>query len=161
MKRLKQLEEENSRLKQIVADLTLDREMLQVRTVKQTIRGAFVGQQDPAKALKPDRMRAMVRGMCRDWSVSIRTACGAMKFDGSTFHFKSRRIDQAAVAKRIKERRSNASWYGRSVANSPAGAVSMAICVNATARPSSMDADLPILLRLRSGKNMIRGQQEH
>lgn len=29
MKRLKQLEEENSRLKKIVADLTLDREMLQ------------------------------------------------------------------------------------------------------------------------------------
>lgn len=29
MKRLKQLEDENSRLKKIVADLTLDREMLQ------------------------------------------------------------------------------------------------------------------------------------
>ena len=29
MKRLKQLEDENSRLKRIVADLTLDREMLQ------------------------------------------------------------------------------------------------------------------------------------
>jgi putative transposase len=29
MKRLKQLEEENARLKKIVADLTLDREMLQ------------------------------------------------------------------------------------------------------------------------------------
>jgi putative transposase len=31
MRRLKQLEDENSRLKKIVADLTLDREMLQVR----------------------------------------------------------------------------------------------------------------------------------
>lgn len=30
MKRLKQLEEENSRLKKIVADLTLDREMVSV-----------------------------------------------------------------------------------------------------------------------------------
>ena len=39
MKRLKQLEDENSRLKKIVADLTLDRELLQVRAVKQTIRG--------------------------------------------------------------------------------------------------------------------------
>jgi putative transposase len=29
MKRLRELEEENSRLKRIVADLTLDREMLQ------------------------------------------------------------------------------------------------------------------------------------
>jgi len=33
MKRLKQLEDENARLKKIVADLTLDREMLQVRAV--------------------------------------------------------------------------------------------------------------------------------
>ena len=33
MKRLKQLEDENSRLKKIVADLTLDREMLQVEAV--------------------------------------------------------------------------------------------------------------------------------
>lgn len=33
MKRLKQLEDENARLKKIVVDLTLDREMLQVRAV--------------------------------------------------------------------------------------------------------------------------------
>ena len=33
MKRLKQLEDENARLKKIVADLTLDREMPQVRAV--------------------------------------------------------------------------------------------------------------------------------
>lgn len=39
MRRLKQLEDENARLKKIVADLTLDREMLQVRAVEQTIRG--------------------------------------------------------------------------------------------------------------------------
>ena len=48
-------------------------------------------------------MRKLVRGMCREWAVSIRTACGALKFDCSTFHYKSRRTDQAAVAKRIKE----------------------------------------------------------
>lgn len=39
MRRLKLLEDENARLKKIVADLTLDREMLQVRAVEQTIRG--------------------------------------------------------------------------------------------------------------------------
>ena len=43
MKRLKQLGDEigdeNGRLKKIVVDLSLDREMLQVRAVKQTIRG--------------------------------------------------------------------------------------------------------------------------
>ena len=48
-------------------------------------------------------MRERVRGMYSDWAVSIRTACGAMKFDGSTFHYNSRCTDQAAVAKRIKE----------------------------------------------------------
>ncbi|MFD1752393.1 IS3 family transposase [Salipiger marinus] len=89
MKRLKQLEDENSRLKKIVADLTLDREMLQ-----DVIR---------RKNLKPGRMRELVRGMCSDWAVSIRTACGAIGFDRSTFHYKSRRADQAAVEKRIRE----------------------------------------------------------
>ncbi len=48
-------------------------------------------------------MRELVRGMCSDWAVSIRTACGAIGFDRSTFHYQSRRTDQAAVAKRIKE----------------------------------------------------------
>lgn len=41
--------------------------------------------------------------MCSDWAVSIRTACGAIGFDQSSFHYKSRRTDQAAVAKRIRE----------------------------------------------------------
>ncbi len=41
--------------------------------------------------------------MCSDWMVSIRTACGAVGFDCSTFHDQSRRTDQAAVAKRIRE----------------------------------------------------------
>lgn len=48
-------------------------------------------------------MRELVRGMCSDWAVSIRQACGAIGFDRSTFHYQSRRTDQAAVAKRIKE----------------------------------------------------------
>lgn len=48
-------------------------------------------------------MRELVRGMYSDWAVSIRTACGAIGFDRSTFHDKSRRVDQAAVEKRIKE----------------------------------------------------------
>jgi putative transposase len=61
-------------------------------------------------------MRELVREMCSDWAVSIRTACGANGFDRSTFHYQSRRTrcpaavcrqtakgDQAAVAKRIKK----------------------------------------------------------
>ena len=48
-------------------------------------------------------MRELGRGMCRDWGVSIRTACGALRFDRYTFHYKSRRTDQAAVERRIRE----------------------------------------------------------
>jgi putative transposase len=48
-------------------------------------------------------MRELVRGMCIDWGVSICGACGALRFDTSTFHYKSRRTDQAAVERRIKE----------------------------------------------------------
>jgi hypothetical protein len=58
---------------------------------------------DAPKALKPGRMRELVRGMCSEWAVSIRTACGAIGFDRSTFHYQSRRTDQAAVAKRLRE----------------------------------------------------------
>lgn len=50
-----------------------------------------------------DQMCEQVRGMCSDWAASIRTACGAIGFDRSTFHYKSRRTDQAAVEKRIRE----------------------------------------------------------
>ncbi len=88
MKRLKRLEDENARLKKIFADLSLHREMLQ-----DVIR----------RILKPGRMRELVRRTCSDRAVSIRQACGAIGFDRSTFHYQSRRTDQAAVAKRIRE----------------------------------------------------------
>ena len=54
-------------------------------------------------AFHPGRMREVVRGMCNDWAVSIQTACAALGFDRSTFPYQSRRTDQAAVAKRIRE----------------------------------------------------------
>ena len=57
-------------------------------------------------------MRELVRGMCIDWGVSIRGACGALRFDTSTFHYKSRRTDQAAVERRIKEIAETRVRYG-------------------------------------------------
>lgn len=45
--------------------------------------------------LLPDEMRRL--------GVSIRRACGAIFFDTSSYHYKSRRTDQAAVERRIKE----------------------------------------------------------
>ena len=41
--------------------------------------------------------------MCADWAVSIRRAWGALRFDRSTYHYKSRRSDPAALKARIKE----------------------------------------------------------
>ena len=67
---------------------------------------------DPAKALRPGRLRELVTGMCVDWGVSIRRACGAICFDTSSDLYKSRRTDQAAVERRIKEIAETRVRYG-------------------------------------------------
>lgn len=41
--------------------------------------------------------------MLADWGVSIRRACAALRFDTSTYHYKSRRHGQAVLERRIKE----------------------------------------------------------
>ena len=89
MRRLKQLEDENAKLKKIVADLSLDREMLQ-----DVIR---------RKALRPGRKRKLVSAVCGEWDVSIRRACGVLEFDRSTYPYRARRPDQAGLEARIKE----------------------------------------------------------
>ena len=40
--------------------------------------------------------------MLADWGVSIRQACRAIRFDTSTYHYKSRRPEQAGLEMRIK-----------------------------------------------------------
>jgi putative transposase len=40
---------------------------------------------------------------CGEWNVSIRRACRVLEFDTSTYHYKSRRRDQAGIEARIKE----------------------------------------------------------
>jgi len=62
MKRLRQLEEENGRLKRIVADLSLDKEMLQDVIKHQT------------KALRRASRRKLVDAVRDTWKVSIRRA---------------------------------------------------------------------------------------
>ncbi len=41
--------------------------------------------------------------MCADWAVSIRRACGALRFDRSSYHYQSRRTDPAELKRRIRE----------------------------------------------------------
>nr|WP_084788957.1 hypothetical protein [Bradyrhizobium sp. Cp5.3] len=50
----------------------------------------------PPKAMKPGRKRKLVDEVCDEWRVSMRKACEALKFDRSTYHYKSRRSGQAA-----------------------------------------------------------------
>ena len=38
-----------------------------------------------------------------DWGVSIRRACQALRFDPSSYHYKSRRTGQAGLEQRIRE----------------------------------------------------------
>jgi transposase len=57
--------------------------------------------------------------MCSDWAVSIRKACGAIGFDRSTFRYKSRRTDQVAVAKRIREIWPAAGFVDTKIRSSP------------------------------------------
>jgi hypothetical protein len=58
-KALRQLEEENARLKRMVADVSLDKEMLQTSL---------------RKALRPARKRDLVDDVCAIWKMSIRHA---------------------------------------------------------------------------------------
>jgi putative transposase len=80
MKRLRQLEEENGKSKKIVADLSLDKAMLQ-----DVIR---------RKTLKPVRQRQMVDHVRSTWRVSVRCACRALPVERSTYHYRYRRAGQ-------------------------------------------------------------------
>jgi putative transposase len=89
MRRLKQLEEENGKLKKLVAELSLDREMLQ-DVIRRKLWGLF-------------RKRKLVDAGCGEWDVFIRRACRVLQVDTSTYHYKSRRPGQAGLEHRIKE----------------------------------------------------------
>ncbi|MBG0512127.1 IS3 family transposase [Agrobacterium sp. MOPV5] len=89
MKRLRQLEEENAKLKRIVADLSLDKAMLQDVLFK--------------KALRPARKRKLVDTVKVDWKVSIRRACAVLKIDRSLYVYKSRRGEQAELKLKIRD----------------------------------------------------------
>jgi len=53
--------------------------------------------------LRPARKRKLVDAVRREWDVSIRRACRVLEVDTSTYHYKSRRHDQAAIEAQIKE----------------------------------------------------------
>jgi putative transposase len=62
--------------------------------------------------VKPVLKRKLVDGVCREWDVSIRRACRVLLVDTSTYHYKSRRQEQAGLRQRIKEIAETRVRYG-------------------------------------------------
>ena len=89
LRRVKQLEEENRRLEQAVADLTLDKQMLQEGSVK--------------RVLKPARKREAVTCLAEGHGVSHRRACGLIDLGRSTLYYVSQRKDDRALRMRLRE----------------------------------------------------------
>ena len=75
LRRMKQLEEENKRLKSVVADLSLD---------KQNVAGCSV-----KKPLRPARLRECVQGAKSCYKISERRACKLVCLALSTHRYKS------------------------------------------------------------------------
>jgi hypothetical protein len=61
--------------------------------------------------VRPARKRELATAVCDDWSVSIRRACSVLEFDRSTYHYKSRRREQAGLEARIKEIRQTGDQF--------------------------------------------------
>jgi hypothetical protein len=88
LRRLRQLEDENRKLKQIVADLSLDKAMLQ----------AVV-----AKSLRPSHRRELVPELMQRFGCSQRNALRVVQMSASTYLYRSVARDATALKLRIKE----------------------------------------------------------
>ncbi len=98
IRRLKQLEDENGKLKRLVADLTLDKSMLQEALRK--------------KVVKPVRRREVVRHYQEVFEVSERRACRAMGFGRASHRYQSRRDPEVELRMRLKELAESRVRYG-------------------------------------------------
>jgi len=98
LKRLKMLEAENARLKRMVADLSLDKAMLQEVLSK--------------KALKPSRKRELVDELQLRYGASQRQACQALKLSRSVYRYKSIARDSSAIRMRMREITETYVHYG-------------------------------------------------
>ena len=73
-------------------------------------------------------MRELVRGMCSDWAVSIRTACGAIGFDRSTFHYKSRRVRHVFVEYLVRPDQRLRPWRSGQISTVDRGLQAHEVC---------------------------------
>jgi putative transposase len=89
LRRLRQVEEENSRLKRLVADLSLDKHMLSEALRK--------------KSLRPARRRELAAWFYRTFQVSGLRACRLAQFSRAAWYRRSRAKDQSALRMRIRD----------------------------------------------------------
>lgn len=87
IRRLKQLEDENTKLKRSVADLTLDNTMCRMRF---------------EKVVKPARRREVFQDFQQAYSVSERRSCNASWLRRASHRYKSRRDTRTALRMRMK-----------------------------------------------------------
>ncbi|BEN66695.1 hypothetical protein SMKC072_45170 [Serratia marcescens] len=97
LRRLRQLEDENQRLKKLVADLSLDKEMLQEVLKK--------------KVLRPAQKRQAVHFLREAYRISVRRGCGLLMQSRTVYHWQSRRDDRA-ITLRIREIAETRIRYG-------------------------------------------------
>ncbi|WP_420810793.1 IS3 family transposase [Croceicoccus ponticola] len=98
LRRLKQLEDENRKLKQLVADLSLDKHILQDVLSK--------------KGLRPARQREIVRYVQSSHAVSERRSCAVLTFDRRSVRYRSVRADQTPLIMRIRDIAQTRMRYG-------------------------------------------------
>ncbi|MBA2486680.1 MAG: IS3 family transposase [Nitrospira sp.] len=89
LRRLRQVEEENARLKRLVADLSLDKHMLSEAPAK--------------KSLRPARRRELAAWFHETFQVSCLRACRLAQFGRASWYRRSRAKDQTALRLRIRD----------------------------------------------------------
>ena len=89
VRRLRQLEEENLRLKRLVADLTLDKSILQ-EVIKK-------------KDLKPTRRRDLAQWIRHTYGVGVEHACELARLSQTAWYYTSKRDRQEGLRMRIRE----------------------------------------------------------
>lgn len=94
---MRQLEEENLRLKRLVADLSLDKAMLQDVL---------------AKELTLAHLREWVRDLQARYGASERQVCFALRVSRSSFRYRSVAADDSALRLRIREITETRVHYG-------------------------------------------------
>ncbi|WP_414441765.1 IS3 family transposase [Burkholderia sp. 22PA0106] len=98
LRRLKQLEEENARVKRMVADLSLDKQMLQEVVQK--------------KPMKPARKRALADFLIQAYHVSIRRATAVLQLRQATYFYQPHPRDDRAERQRIRDIAETRIRYG-------------------------------------------------